>query len=331
MKHFLKVFSIAFLCFMLAIGAGIFTYFKIYDPPVEADIPDEGDSQINKSPEDNDTSSDDNIDPFKRAINESNRINIVLLGMEGPRTDTIVFASFDPKTKKVNMISLPRDTYFYTKGYEKAGQRKLNAVYGRSGVKGTMNAIENVLGGVPVHHYVRVTYKGVEEIVDSLGGVEVNVPFHMKYEDPTDDPPLYIDIPAGKQTLNGKQAVKFLRFRKSNDGSVGYRDGDLGRVKAQQQFMSSAIKKAFSFRLPSVANTCFNYIRTDMKLTDILLYVKYAYGMKMDDISMTILPGKAQNKTFNGQQLSYFFHDPTKVKELMMDVYNYKENSNENN
>ncbi|WP_035162885.1 LCP family protein [Caloranaerobacter azorensis] len=322
MKQFFKVFIIAFFCFVLAIGAGVLTFMKFYDANAQ---PQGNIKDANDDKKDNNDSSNDEpkvLDPFKKAIQESERINVLLLGLEGPRTDTIIFASFDPATKKVDLISIPRDTYFYRVGYKNADERKINAVYGDSGVKGTIKAVETVLGGVPIHHYVKVTYSGVEKIVDSLGGVEVNVPFDMDYDDPTAKPPLHIHLKKGRQILDGKKAIQFLRFRKNNDKTVGYPDGDLGRIRAQQQFIKSAIKKSLSFRLPVVAQTCFKYIKTDMSLTDILLYVSKAIGIKTEDISMTTLPGRAIYKSIGGKKVSYFAYDPKQVKELMMKLYN---------
>lgn len=317
MKHFIKVFSIAFLCFMLAFGAGMFTYVKFANT---ADSADANDSNPDKDSE-QELIEDEGLSPFERAVKHSERVNVVLLGLEGPRTDTIMFASFDPETNKVDMISIPRDTYYADKGYPQGDQKKINAKYGRSGVEGTKKAIENILK-VPVHNYVSVTYNGVESIVDALGGVEVNVPFHMVYQDTTPGrKPLYINIPKGRQTLDGKNAVKFLRYRKSNDGRSGYPDGDLGRIKAQQKFVQSAIKKAFSFRIISVVNATLDHVKTDMSKTDILKYGTSAWGINMDDISMHTLPGRPAYR--NG--LSYFFHDPSGVRDLVEDIYGVKD------
>ncbi|WP_066500715.1 LCP family protein [Abyssisolibacter fermentans] len=313
MKYFIKIFAIAFLCFALAVGAGVMAYMKIYDPQ------DDLDSNNPKNPidvGDNVNNNNEEKDPFKIAINNSKRVNVLLLGLESTRTDTIIFASFDPKTKKVDMLSIPRDTYYWDKGYNKPDQKKINAKYGRSNAKGTMNAVSTLLGGVPIHYYVSITYKGVEDIVDSLGGVEVNVPFHMVYHDTTVGKSLHIDIPKGLQTLDGKNAVKFLRYRK------GYRDGDLGRVRAQQQFIKSAINKALGFRLPIVIKKSFSCVKTDMPLTDMLMYAKDVYGINpSEDISMSVLSGKARMK----DGLSYFFHDPKMTREYVMKLYDVKE------
>lgn len=327
MKYFLKVFSMAFLVFMLMVGSGLFMFNRFYDPTkTDDDIANELGS-IDKETELK-SKSDENLTPFKKTVMESKRINVLLLGMEGSRSDVMMFVSFDPKTKKIDVISIPRDTYYWDKGYNLGGQRKINAKYGRSGIKGLKNTLgKNILGGklgeVPIHHYVKITYKGVEKIVDSIGGVEVNVPFHMKYEDTTlGRPPLYIDIPKGRQVLNGEEAVKYLRYRRSNDRKTGYKNGDLGRIKTQQQFIKSAMKKSLSLKIFPLIKTAFKVIDTDMTLKDMLYYGRYALGMKTDNISLTTLPGSPRDKIVGKKEVSYFYHDPKQVEMLIKKLYN---------
>ncbi|MTI71278.1 MAG: LytR family transcriptional regulator [Firmicutes bacterium] len=330
MKHFLKVFSIAFLAFMLMVGSGLFVFTKFYND-AEAKNPDE--NIVNKDDKkDNEKKVESDLTPFEKAVKESKRVNILLLGLEGSRTDTIIFASFNPEDKHLDLISIPRDTYFHNKGYDAGDLRKINAKYGRSGTKGLKKAVESILGGAPIDFYVSIRYEGVERIVDALGGVEVNVPFHMVYEDTTKGKePLYIDIPKGRQVLDGEEAVKFLRFRKSNDGKTGYSDGDLGRMKTQQQFLKSAMKKTLSLNIINVAKTAFEEVRTDMELSDILYYARYGFSMNMDNISMDMLPGSAKYKTVQGTRYSYFYHDSNKTKELIKKLYDVQEENNNNN
>ncbi|WDV45562.1 LCP family protein [Clostridiaceae bacterium M8S5] len=312
MKYFIRIFIIAFVCFALAVGAGIMAYNKIYEP--QKDIGAKNPLSMGENVPIVDKI--DDKDPLGIAINNSKRINVVLLGLEGTRTDTIIFASFDRKTKKVDMLSIPRDTYYWDEGYNKPDQKKINAKYGRSNAKGTMTAVSNILCKIPIHYYVSVTYKGVEDIVNSLGGVEVNVPFHMEYHDTTPGKSLHINIPKGRQVLDGRTAVKFLRYRK------GYKNGDLGRIQAQQQFVKSAIDKALSFKLLKVISSAFDCVKTDMPLTDMLAYGKDAYGINTSkDISMSVLEGKARYK----DRLSYFFHDSKKTRQYVLDLYGVKE------
>lgn len=331
LKYFLKVFTIALACFLLAVGAGVYTYSKIYVPSEEEPGITDNDEEDDEKNDEDSMKEEKPKDPLQEAIAKSKRVNFILMGMEGARSDTLIFASYDPKDKKVDMISIPRDTYYHTKGYDGAELRKINAVYGRSKTEGVKKAVGEVLGQVPVHHYIMVDYKGVAKIVDSIGGVEVNVPFHMDYYDPHDKPPLRIDIPKGKQVLKGEQAVKYLRYRHNTDKTVGYPDGDLGRIRAQQEFLKSAIKKSLSLKLINVVNTAFDYVKTDVKLTDALGYATGLIGFDMDNMSMTTLPGAEEKRAYGNQRLSYFIHDPVKIRDLMMDIYNVEEEVTEEN
>jgi len=267
---------------------------------------------------------------LNESIGKSKRINILVLGVEkDPRTDSILFVSFEPKDKKLDIISIPRDTYYWEKGYNLPGQRKINAKYGRSikygkdkASKGTVKAVEKILK-VPIHNYVTVSYKGVEDIVDYIGGVEINVPFNMRYTDSSDNPPLRINIPKGKQILNGKQSVKFLRWRKNNN-NIGYPDGDLGRIKAQQDFIIAAIKKSFGKKLPSIIKKSFDTVNTDLSKKDSIYYAIKAIGIKTDNISTYILPGESRFKKIHNLNLSYFFYDEKETKKLLNEIYGVK-------
>lgn len=245
------------------------------------------------------------IDPLKKLVSNSKRINTLLLGKEeGPRTDTIVFISFEPENKRLDIISIPRDTYYHEEGYDNGGQRKINAKYGRSKEKGAMDAVGKILGGVPIHHYVTLNYQSVEQIVDALGGVEVDVPHQIS------------DIPKGKQILNGKKAIAFLRHRK------GYRNGDLGRVNAQQQFIKSAINKLFSKEALPIAKELLTYIQTDMNEKEILSYAIQALNIKTENISMKTLPGTSKYTEVGGHNWWYYLHNQEKTKELILQLYN---------
>ncbi|SHI97271.1 transcriptional attenuator, LytR family [Geosporobacter subterraneus DSM 17957] len=318
MKPFLKAFLIAFVCFIVALGAGFAVFSKIYQAPDDLVVSKDDQDDIVDSESEQPGEVKEKTE-LEKLVDSSNRINIALLGMEGPRTDTIVFASFDPDRKRVDMISIPRDTYYVRPGRDNAAKKKINSVYGDEGVQGTMKAISDILAGVPVHHHIKVTYTGVERIIDSLGGVKVNVPMDMEYDDPYAVPELHIRIKKGVQVLDGKQAMSFLRFRQNNNGT-GYPDGDLGRIRAQQQFMQAAWGKALGFRLPVVANTVFKYIDTSMDLGEILVYVKNAVGITKEDLKTYSLPGKSTEKG-----ISYFLHNPDQVQQLMLEIYSTEE------
>jgi LCP family protein required for cell wall assembly len=332
MKAFWKVFSVSIVFFSIAIFLGSYSYLKVHEHRMYSNIDSENykeentNANIFKGKSENKEKSIENktYSSLSEAFKDSDRINIIFLGMEDSRTDTIMLASFEQETKKVDIISIPRDTYIHRKGYDQAEQRKINAIYGDHGVGGVKKAVSYILESIPIHHYVMMDYKGVESIIDSIGGVEVVVPFHMKYKDPTANPPLNIDIKEGRQVLNGKESLEFLRYRKENNHRGGYIDGDLGRIKAQHEFLKSFIGKALSYRLPVVIRESFNNVKTDIKFTEGLAYSTNAMGIKDKDFIFKTLPGEGEFKRANGKLLSYFTYDVLETKKLLEQIYKVK-------
>src|SRR5665647_3438315 len=149
----------------------------------------------------------DEDSPFYKEFKDSERVNILVLGVNSGLTDTIMLASYDMKTKRVDVIA-------------------------------TARAVSDVLLGIPINYYAVIEYDGVSKVVESMGGVPMNIPFDMVYSDPYDTPPLKINIKKGDQVLDGKTAVEYLRYRKN------YTEGDIGRVGAQQLFVKAAFKQA---------------------------------------------------------------------------------------
>ncbi|MGB3368752.1 MAG: LCP family protein [Acidaminobacteraceae bacterium] len=312
MKLHLKIFLISFVCFTLILSVSMFAFSKANpDGSVkDAEIKDVVvlQDELKKVEEDKRTD-------LEKAVDESERINVLVYGIDGGRADTIMFVSYDPQNKLIDVLSVPRDTYHYVPGHESADQKKINAVYGfktGGGSEGLKSEISSLLN-VPISYYVKVKYEGVEDIVDVLGGVEITVPFNMNYDDPYADPPLHINLNKGKQVLDGDKSIQYLRWRKNN-GENG--DGDIGRITRQQKFLSAAAKKAFSFKLPSVIKTAFNYIYTDMKVDEMILYATTAVGMDLNELKTYRLPSASED--FG----KYYIHDPLQTEEMMLEIYN---------
>ena len=189
-------------------------------------------------------------DSVDEDVKNTDRINVLVLGMEHTRTDMIMVASFDPVAKTLNAISIPRDTFVqraeYSNNYPDNTLKKINAVYEipDESVERLANTVSDILG-VPIHDYVMVDYKAVGDVTDAVGGVDVAIPFNMNYDDPWSDPPLHVHFTKGTTHLNGNNAIEFLRWRHNNDGSYG-NEGDIGRVKRQQEFMKKILDKALN-------------------------------------------------------------------------------------
>ena len=318
MKLFLKVFVVSFICFAVLLGCMFWlfnTHMKednegaqsviVRAEDLQPDIPDD----IEKS----------KLDFIRENVKNSDRINVILQGVEGYRSDTMLFISFSPSENTVNIVSIPRDTYYPRKGFTGPGEAKINAVFGDHGSKGIKTAVSDLLLDIPVDYYVTVWYSGAAAIIDSIGGVPMYIEHLMIYEDPADNPPLKIHFEPGHHVLNGIDGVKFLRYRKATPGSGGHTfpDGDLGRIKAQQEFMKSAIRETLSFRLPAVMATAFKYVRTDIDLQDLLRYAASVSDIKLDGITFEMLPG--EQKYMNGT--SYFMQDFEGIIDMLYELY----------
>ncbi|WP_313344482.1 LCP family protein [Sedimentibacter sp.] len=320
-KHFFKVFFASFIFVTVVLSVTALGYIVFVDKDMVI-----GKIQIKETNKTTDASNiyesstfDYSTDVGKLA-KDSKRFNVLIVGLENMRTDTIIVASYDTESKDADLISVPRDTYYPRNIDDEAEFKKINAVYSQEGIESLTASVQKLLG-IPVDKYVIINYEAVIACVDKLGGVEVDVPFHMVYSDPYDKPPLYIDIPEGKQLLNGEQALKFLRYRK------GYSNQDLGRIEAQQQFIKSAAKKALGFELPSLIKEAYSYIDTNLKVTDLISLTGSVIGFSTDNISMNTLPGKEAPL----EGLSFYLPDDEGIAEMVSDMYETAENKPQNN
>lgn len=261
----------------------------------------------------------DSDSPFFEAFQNVKRVNFLLLGVNTGLTDTIMLASFDMEAKHVDLISIPRDTYYPREGFNTASQKKLNAAY-RGDVLNTAKAVSEILQGIPIHYYALIDYQGIANVVESIGGVPVEIPFEMDYDDPQDRPPLHIHFEKGPTTLHGDEAIEFLRFRENNDGT-GYRRGDIDRVAAQQEFMKSAFRQAIGLKLPVVAKSVFQNVESNVDFKTLLAIAAQAPGLDESCISTYTLPGHFKT----GEP--YWYRDDDRIAELLEELYS-TENSN---
>lgn len=252
-------------------------------------------------------------------------VNIVLFGLNDGLADTIVFVNYNIKANKVNMLTIPRDTYFPVPGYDDPWQHKINSVYSYKedgGVLGMKKQISRMLG-VDVDYYVKIDFASVVTIVDTLGGYEVYLPYPMQYDDPYDNPPLHIDLPAGWNQLDGLNTLKYLRFRKSNDGSIS--EGDIDRMARQKAFMEAMIAKALNPELVNLLTTLIkgNVVGTDITLDKMFDYASTAVNLKPEDVKIYSLEGEVS--FFD--ETSYFLYDKEKLAAMIRMFYNVGEDA----
>lgn len=256
---------------------------------------------------------------LKEAIATSDRVNIIAVGSDGERTDTIILFSYDIKYKIIDIMSVPRDTYIEIPGYKRPDQHKINAVYGMGkrdgGMVGVKTQVSQILG-IPIHYYVMVDYRGIKNVVDVIGGVEVKVKEKMFYDDPTATPPLHIYFEPGTYNLTGNKVIEYLRWRKNNDGSGG--GSDLDRNSRQIEFVKNlAYKSIASLNIVNVVNTASKFVETDISGDDMLYFATTLVGFDMKNQFRThTLPGQEKMT-----KLSYYFHDVEGTQNLMYEIY----------
>lgn len=210
-------------------------------------------------------------------------------------TDTMMLITYDTAEKRINAISLLRDTMVNTSA-KRGAQKRLNVVFARNmgdrklsekeRIENGMTALKKEvsrLTGVYPDFYVMVEWEAIGRLVDAVGGVEFEVPFDMDYDDPYQD--LHIHQKKGFRLLSGQDAMEVIRFRKSADGSVKL--GDAGRTQIQRDFLTATLKKCLTpeilLKLPTLADIFMDNVNTDLAVGNILAFAQLAVGMDVEN------------------------------------------------
>ncbi len=226
------------------------------------------------------------------------RLNIVLLGAderetwsEGPpRTDAIMVVSADRGTKSVQVVSIPRDLWVGIPGF---GQERINVAYRVAELyepgSGPDTAGETVSAflGIPVAKYVVVNFRAVREIVDALGGLEVNIPYEIwDFQYPTEDNQfMTVHFSPGLQILNGEQVLQYIRTRHGSS--------DFDRMRRQQQVIEAVrarvtradfIPKAPGFLL--LARDC---VRTNLSVSEMVSLWSSFRDIGGNDVTLSVI------------------------------------------
>lgn len=221
-------------------------------------------------------------------------------------SDSMLLLRFDPEAEKVSVLSIPRDTRVYIEGY---GVRKINHANDYGGPALTASVASELLGGIKIDRYVRVNVQGVEKLIDALGGVTVNVPKDMKYNDFSQH--LYIDLKKGIQHLDGDKAMQFLRYR--YDGL-----GDISRVQRQQMLMRAAVeqtlKPATVIKVPKILSVIQSHLDTNLTVRELMALSNFASKTDRSGVKMMMLPGDFNS---GDERVSYWLPNHRKINRLM--------------
>ena len=189
------------------------------------------------------------------------------------------------------MAQIPRDTYLR---YTDQNYKKINGAVKSGGAAALCEALERAFP-VTIDGYVLLDLACVRDAVDLLGGVEIDVPCDMDYEDPTQG--LSIHLKKGRAHLTGAEAVHFVRYR------AGYVRGDLGRVDAQKLFLAAFLEAATHVDvrdLPRLAALATSATKTDLPLELVLSLFRTARKISAEHVTLLTLPGEELQSAKSG-------------------------------
>ncbi|WP_270606510.1 MULTISPECIES: LCP family protein [Bacillus] len=226
------------------------------------------------------------------------------------RTDSLMFATVNPKTKKISLMSIPRDSRVPIVGKNK--EDKINAAHAYGGEEMAIKTVEGFLK-VPVDHYIKIDFQGFKGIVDAVGGVTVDVPFDF-WERSDVDYYKKIEFKQGQQDLNGEEALAYVRMRKQDP------NGDYGRAARQRQLLAAVAQKLNSastvFKIKDLTAVVGKYIKTDIPISDGLALYNKLSGFDPSTIQTLKLEG--EDKKIGG--IYYFLPDPIGVETVRNEI-----------
>ena len=191
----------------------------------------------------------------------SGGMNVLVVGTDdvkgSKRSDVIAVVHFNEQEKKVRLLSVPRDTRV---NIPDVGISKINHAYAHGGIKLLKQTVSEFLS-IPIHKYFIVKADGVEQMINTIGGVKVMIKNDMVYDDFAGN--LHIDFKAGEKVLDGNDTIKYLRYR--NDSK-----GDIGRIARQQEVMTQLFDQVFNLKTliitPKLLSLFNRSIKTDISI-----------------------------------------------------------------
>jgi LCP family protein required for cell wall assembly len=232
---------------------------------------------------------------------DQSTFNVLLLGIdaradESSRTDMMVVAHIDLDNKKINMVSIPRDTQVNLPGI---GYTKINHAHfigqqkggNTAGTEASMQAVSDLLG-IPINYYVKTNFEGFIHFVDTIGGIEVDLPMEVRLDQPLEGRSI-ITLPAGKQTLDGEVTLDLVRERFSLS------NGDFGRQSSQIMILELMLKKltqiSYLPKLPKLLSQVQqDVIDTNFDNSDLISLAWLYKNLEEEQVQYVQLPGHSE-------------------------------------
>ncbi len=271
LKKTILVFIVVVVLFFLYLLYSVYNFYNIvYEPLETKEVTEETD---------------------KASRSDQSIKNILLLGIDndgesykGGRPDVIMLARLNRDNNNIGIVSIPRDTRVELPG---RGYDKINHAYAYEGSGYLVQTLEGFLD-IDIHNYAKINFDGFVNIVDAIGGVEMDIEQDMYYYDDALDE-VIVDLEEGKQALDGEEALGFVRWR-------GTPDADIGRIQRQQKFLQNMLDQTISFgniiKSRQISNKFANNIKTNFQLADTLLLSWSAFRADWNEVSTKTLEGE---------------------------------------
>ena len=248
-----------------------------------------------------------------------NFFTFVIFGLtDGNHANTIMVAAYDAENHTGYLISIPRDTRV---DFQR-NRRKIVAAYlvgnlnggGHEGGAARVKQEVSTLIGFMPDFYISINYDAFAEIIDAVGGVEIDVPFHKRYDDPWQN--LHINIPAGLQVLDGRNALHFARYRMGNPGSPTITDYQ--RIENQQQVLAGVVSQLLTpasiLRVPEFIDIFNEYVYSDLTTGELMWFASQARHIGgIENLNIYTLPMAGTS----GAPAWYEFADQAGIIELV--------------
>lgn len=227
---------------------------------------------------------------------------------ENGRSDALMLATLNRDEKSIKLLSIPRDSYVYIRevGYE----TKINHAHSYGGPRATIETVEDLLE-IPVDYYVRLDFEAFMEVVDALGGIEVEVPYTFTEQD-SKDRANAIRLEKGLQHLNGEEALALARTRK--------KDNDIERGKRQQEIIKAIIKKASSgssiLKYDDVIEAIGSHMKTNMTFDEMKAFIDYGISRDLTVETLTIEGSDLRLPNSRGKMIYYWKLDEVSLEEV---------------
>lgn len=340
-----KIVLVSIVSVLLVLALGVYVFLETYEPEVQDDGPYVSSGEtFSLKPVDRahkyhlipalremrvriyDNIHRELIEGFER---REGVYNFLVLGHDkvALNTDVMMVINYDVNNGGINILQIPRDTYFehnmypnkinslLASSYYKAYNAGEKSVF-HAALADTAEQLERAMN-IRIDNYVLINLQAFENIVNIIGGVPIDVPEDMDYDDPFQD--LHIHIKKGYQVLDGKTAAGFIRFRS------GYLEADIGRQNAQKLFLTALFKQVKSSmtvdKIAKLAEEALRNVTTDINVADAVYFAKSVLSLDLEDVKMMNIPGYPVNS--NGASYYVVYRkDMLEIINSYFNVYN---------